>query len=214
MARRERRPLRRAAVLVGLAVVGFTGPLAASSVTELVREAQELEADHEEDRAIRRYTEALELDPTCAPAYLGLADLRARRGDTREAERVYSVALEHVPQLFAALVGRARVRRALGEAREGDLDLERYLNHEEDLVEIKELAAWYGDEGRAAAQLAAWRRLYTAALRLGADGNLVREAKTTILALQLLLGSADPVAYPARTDPLRRGIARIARGGP
>jgi tetratricopeptide (TPR) repeat protein len=213
MARGEHRPLKRSVVLVGLAMVGSPGPVSASSVTELIREAQELEAAHQEDRAILRYTEALELDPTCAPAYLGLADLRARRGDTREAERVYSVALDHVPQLYAALVGRARVRRVLGDAREGDLDLERYLNHEEDLAEIKELAAWYGDEGRTAAQLATWRRLYVSALRSGADPTVAREARATVRALEFLVGPADPVAYPPGEDPVRRGIARIALRG-
>jgi tetratricopeptide (TPR) repeat protein len=218
MARGERRSLRRGrSVLFGLAIVGSiagsTVSVAASSISDLVQEARDLEAAHEEDRAIRRYTEALELDPTCIPAYLGLADLRARRGDSREAERVYSVALEHVPQLYVALVGRARVRRVLGETREGDRDLERYLNHEEDLNEIKELANWYGDEGRAPAQLAAWRRFYASALRLGADRTLVREARATVKALELLLGPADPVGSPAAQDAVRRGLARIARRG-
>jgi tetratricopeptide (TPR) repeat protein len=180
---------------------------------DLVLEARELEAAHQEDRAIRRYTEALELDPTCAPAYLGLADLRARRGDTREAERVYSVALSHVPGLYAALVGRARVRRVLGAAREGDMDLELYLNHEEDVVEMKELATWYADEGRPAAALATWRRIYVTTVRSSNDPALVREAKANVRALQLLVGSADPVVSPVDTDPVRLGLARIARRG-
>jgi tetratricopeptide (TPR) repeat protein len=207
------RPGARGAVLAALAALCVAGSAAASSVTELVREAQDLEAAHQEDRAIVRYTEALELDPTCAPAYLGLADLRARRGDTREAERVYSVALEHVPGLYPALIGRARVRRVLGAVREGDQDLEVYLNREEDLAEMKELAAWYGDEGRAAAQLATWRRLYVAAVRLGADASLVREARATVKALQLLVGPADPVTSPSVGDSFRQGLARIARRG-
>jgi tetratricopeptide (TPR) repeat protein len=206
-----------AAVASALVVGCVAGRALASTVTDLVREAHELEAAHEEDRAIRRYTDALVLDPTCAAAYLGLADLRARRGDTREAERVYSVALEHVPALHAALIGRARVRRVLGEAREGDLDLERYLNHEEDLAEMKELAGWYGEEGRAAAQLAVWRRLYATALRVGAEVSVVREARATIRALQILVGLADPVVSPAtltgEPDPVRLGLSAIARRG-
>jgi len=196
-----------------LALGCATGTARASTATDLVREARQLEAAHEEDRAIRRYTDALELDPTCAPAYLGLADLRARRGDTREAERVYSVALEHVPALHAALIGRARVRRVLGDARLGDLDLERYLNHEEDLSEMRELAGWYGEEGRAAAQLAMWRRLYATALRVGAEVAVVREARATVRALQLLLELADPVISPAERDPVRLGLAAMARRG-
>jgi len=206
---------QRSASLLGaaLAILLVAGPAAASSVTELVREAQDLEAAHQDDRAIRRYTEALGLDPTCAPAYLGLADLRARRGDTREAERVYSVALEHVPQLYAALVGRARVRHVLGAAREGDQDLEVYLNHEDDLAAMRELAGWYGDEGRLAAELATWRRLFVTAVRLSAGEAMIREARATVRALQLLVGTADPVASPPSADALRQGIARIARRG-
>jgi len=210
---RKRRLVKRWAVLGAVALGCAAGPARASTVTDLVREARQLEAAHEEDRAIRRYVDALELDPTCAPAYLGLADLRARRGDTREAERVYSVALEHVPALHAALIGRARVRRVLGEARLGDSDLERYLNHEEDLSEMKELAGWYGEEGRAAAQLAMWRRLYATALRIGAEVAVVREARATVRALQLLLELADPVISPAEADPVRLGLAAMARRG-
>ena len=89
-------------------------PAQASSALDLVDIARAHEAAHEDDLAVRRYTEAIALDATCEEAYIGLGRLRARRGDLREAERVYNVALEHVPQLRAARVGRAYVRRALG----------------------------------------------------------------------------------------------------
>jgi tetratricopeptide (TPR) repeat protein len=210
--------LKGGAFLLGFVFLASPRPLAASPITELVREAQELEAAREDDRAVSRYTEAIQLDPTCGPAYVGLADLRARRGDTREAERVYSVALEHVPGLRAALVGRARVRRALGETREGDSDLEQYLKDESDLNEIRELAAWYGEEGRTAAQLAAWRRLYvslagSSGVESGPSPAVLDEARATIKALQILLGPADPVVSPPGDDAVRRGMARIARRG-
>jgi tetratricopeptide (TPR) repeat protein len=212
-----RRAARRLLAATAAVAIGcVAGPAFASTVTELVREAHELESVHEEDRAIRCYTDALELDPTYAPAYLGLADLRARRGDTREAERVYSVALEHVPSLYSALIGRARVRRVLGEAREGDSDLERYLSHEEDLAEMKELAGWYGEEGRVSAQLAVWRRLYATAVRVGAEIAVIRDARAHVRALQFLVGPADPVVSPpgsAPVDTVRLGLAEIARRG-
>jgi tetratricopeptide (TPR) repeat protein len=205
--------LKRLGYLAALTLACVARTAGASPVTELVREAQDLEAAHQEDRAVSRYTEAIELDPTCAPAYLGLADLRARRGDTREAERVYSMALDYVPSLHAALVGRARVRRRLGAVREGYEDLARYLSHEEDLAEMKELAAWYGEDGRTAAQLAAWRRLYVVAERLRADDAVLREARATVRALQILLGPADPVTSPTTLEPVRLGLARVARRG-
>ena len=77
---RKRRLVKRWAVLGAVALGCAAGPARASTVTDLVREARQLEAAHEEDRAIHRYTDALELDPTCAPAYLGLAGAtRGRR---------------------------------------------------------------------------------------------------------------------------------------
>jgi tetratricopeptide (TPR) repeat protein len=201
------------AAFVLVVVTSFGAGASASSVSELVREAREHEAAHEDDIAIRRYTEALTLDVTYRPAYLGLADLRARRGELREAERVYSMAIEHAPDLHVALAGRARVRRALGALREADMDLDRYVTEEEDLVALRELAGWYADEGRTSAELGSWRRLYAAALERKSDPVLLREARATVRALQILVGPADPVVSPDTRDPVRRGIAEIARRG-
>jgi tetratricopeptide (TPR) repeat protein len=173
-------------------------------------EAKAHEAAHEEDVAIRRYSEALALDPTYEPAYLGLGELRARRGDAREAERVYSVALEHVPLLRVALVGRARARRVQGARLDADLDLERYLMTEEDVEELRELARWYGEEGRTAAQLSVWRRALAVSARTS-DARLAHEAQTMVRALQILVGPADPVTMPPNGDATRRAIAAIAK---
>lgn len=199
--------------LAALAVASFSISAGASSSSELVREAREHELAHQDEVAVRRYTEALALDPTCEAAYLGLADLRTRHGDLREAERVYSMALEHAPQLRVALVGRARVRRALGAVREADVDLDLYTTDMDDLAALRELAAWYGAEGRVPAELASWRRLYAAALRTGSDPGLTREARATVRALQILVGPADPVVSPSRKDAVRKSIAGMARRG-
>jgi tetratricopeptide (TPR) repeat protein len=182
-------------------------------VSELVREAREHEAAGEDDLAVRRYTEALALDPTCGPAYLGLADLRVRLGDLREAERVYSMAIERTPDLRVALARRARVRRARGALQEADADLDLYATESEDLGALRELAGWYAAEGRTSAELAAWRRLYAAAQRLTSEPALLREARATVRALQILVGPADPVVSPDTQDLVRRGIAAIARRG-
>ena len=201
-------------ILLGLGILAWPGSARASSVTELVREAKEHEAAHEDELAVRRYTEALVLDPTCESAYLGLGDLRYRRGDVREAERVFSVALEHAPQLRTALVGRAHARRALGAREDADADLERYLMTEEDVAELRELAGWYADEGRTAAQLATWRRLLALAMKAATDPPLLREARTMVKALQILMGTADPVvAPPSSGDTVRTGIAAMAKRG-
>jgi tetratricopeptide (TPR) repeat protein len=204
-------------LLVGVGGVGVgTAHATPESVVELVRQAREHESARRDDLAARRYTEALGLDPTCEEAYLGLGQLRARTGDAREAERVYSVALEHAPQLRAALAGRARARRAMGARDAAEMDLEAYLATERDVAAMRELAAWYGEDGRTAAQLAAWRRILAGAAAAG-DAALGHEARTMVRALQIMVGPADPVVSPpeapegVRERGDRRAMAAIAR---
>lgn len=176
----------------------------ASSALELVRIAKAHEHAHEEDIALRRYMEALALDPTCDEAYLGLGSLRARRGDLREAERVYTVALEHVPELTAARTARAYVRRALGLRSEAVGDLLAAAGPSEDPKVLRVLAAWYGEDGHIPAQLAVWRRI-AARAESGDDAVLAHEAKTMVRALVILVGSADPAVDDR--NAVRRAIA-------
>ncbi len=198
--------------LVVIALAASPREARASSAQELVREARAHEAAHKEELALRRYSEALSLDPTLADAYLGLGELRARRGDAREAERVYSVAMEHVPGLRAALVGRARARWQMGMRDEAENDLWAYVADTDDKAALRELAGWFGEEGKVPAQLAAWRRMLAVAERTS-DAALVREARTTVRALQILVGPADPVSAPVEGDDVRRAVARMARRG-
>jgi len=198
--------------LVACAVVTSAGPAFGSSADELVREAHAHEAEHKEELAMRRYSEALSLDPTLADAYLGLGELRARRGDAREAERVYSVALEHVPSLRAALLGRARARWAMGMHDDAERNLLSYAAGTDDKTALKELAGWFGEDGRAPAQLATWRRLVVVGERTN-DAPLAREARTMVRALQIMVGPADPVSAPNDADDVRRAVARMARRG-
>ncbi len=186
-------------------------PAFASSALDLVRSARAHEAANEDDLALRRYTEALSLDPTCEEAYLGLGHLRARQGDLHEAERVYSVALEHLPGLRAARVGRAHVRRALGARTEAIDDL--LTGAENDPAALRVLATWYGEEGQTPAQLAVWRRIVARA-EVTQDAALLHEARTTVRALVILVGPADPAAAPATDDKnFRRFVASLARKG-
>lgn len=185
---------------------------APESALELLREAHEHEATHDDLVALRRYAEALAMDPALGDAYLGLGALRLRRGDPREAERVFDVALSRIPALHRALVGRAEARWALGFRAEAEDDLEEYAREAGDPGALRELAAWYADESRAPAQLATWRRIRVMASERG-DASLEHEARTMVRALQLLV-AADPVTRPTVDDATRRGIARVAaRGG-
>ena len=199
------------AALALAACVATSAPAFASTALDLVRAAEAHEAAKEEDLAVRRYMEALALDPTCEEAYLGLGSLRSRHGDLREAERVYSLALEHLPALRAARLGRAYIRRALGARAEAVADLS--TGGAEDPTALRILATWFGEEGQTPAQLAVWRRL-AASAEATADPVLLREARATVRALVILVGPADPAAMPATEDRnLRRLVATIARKG-
>ena len=191
-------------------VLTAAGDASASSAHDLVRSARAHEQAHEEDLALRRYMEALSLDPTCEEAYLGLGSLRARRGDLREAERVYSVALEHVPGLRAARLARAYVRRALGANAHAVEDL--LMGAEDDIGALRILASWHGEDGQTPAQLAVWRRI-AARAEATQHTTLLHEARTMVRALVILVGTADPAAAPPDDRDLRRIVSRLAKRG-
>lgn len=199
------RPFAAVAALVALLLAN--GDAHGSSAHELVRIAHAHEQAHQDELALRRYTEALSLDPTCEEAYLGLGSLRARRGDLREAERVYSVALEHFPQLRPARVARAYVRRALGAHDEAVHDL--LTGMEDDTATLRILASWYGQDGQTPAQLAVWRRIVARA-EASHDATLLHEARTMVRALVILVGTADPAASPPEDRAHDGGVRYIA----
>jgi tetratricopeptide (TPR) repeat protein len=185
---------------------------ASSSSDELVRQARAHEAAREDDVAVRRYMEALELDPTTEDAWLGLGALRLRLGEPAEAERVYDAALARVPTLHRALAGRAHARWARGRHADAEADLENYAALDADAAALRELAGWYGSDGRTPAQLATWRRLLAMAVET-ADAMGEREARRMVRALVILAEGVDPASSPADSDATRRAMARIARRG-
>lgn len=196
-------------------LLAFLAPVAAragSSADELVLQARAHEATHEDDIALRRYTDALTLDPTNTDAWLGLGALRVKLGEVLEAERVYTAALARLPSLRRALEGRARARWTLGHHVQAEEDLETYARLGRDVTALRELADWFATDGRTPAQLATWRRLLTAATQLG-DPALETEARRMVRALVIVVDGADPASSPIDPDPARRAMARIARRG-
>ena len=193
--------------------------VASDASRELVREAREHEAARELDTAVRRYSEALQIDATCVEAYLGLGALRLRLGDAREAELVYSIALERVPSARAALRGRANARWALGRHDDAEQDLEAFATFENDVSAWRDLADWFGNDGNAPAQLVTWRHLLAMATKHegGAEPRSeqheVDVARGWVRALQIMVGPADPAAAPLDADSTRRALAHIARRG-
>ncbi|MDP9002413.1 MAG: tetratricopeptide repeat protein [Myxococcota bacterium] len=204
--------MRRAAVAAVIAAWLVALPANASSAGELVRQAHAHEAAHEDDVAVRRYMEALAVEATHADAWLGLGALRMKLGDPGEAERVYTSALAHVPSLHPALEGRARARWAMGQHAEAEADLDEYANLERDIPALRELAGWYGVDGRTPAELAVWRRLLAVALSQ-VDGDGEREARRMVRALIILVDGSDPPSSPVAPDATRRAMAAIARRG-
>jgi tetratricopeptide (TPR) repeat protein len=207
-----RRPLLFAAFAAVCASTIVRAAAGASSADELVRQARAHEALHEDDVAVRRYMEALSVDATSSDAWMGLGALRMKLGDATEAERVYAAALQRVPSLHVALAGRARALWAMARRREAEEALDAYATLENDAAALRELAAWYGSEGRTPAQLAIWRRLLERASH-GDDDAAAREARRMVRALVILVDGADPAASPVQPDATRRALAAIARRG-
>lgn len=188
----------------------WVGPArASSSADELVRQARTHEAAHDDDVAVRRYMEALEIDPVNEDAWLGLGALRLRIGEAAEAERVFDAALQRVPTLHRAMQGRARAKWAQGRHGDAEGDLETYAALAHDADALHELSGWYGTDGRTPAQLAVWRRL----LSMASDDAALREARRMVRALVILVDRADPAAWPTEPDASRRAMAAVARRG-
>jgi tetratricopeptide (TPR) repeat protein len=188
---------------------------ASSSADELVRQARAHEAVHDDDVALRRYSEALAVDRTSADAWMGLGALRLKLGEPEEAERVYDTALAEVPTLRVALEGRAHARWLRGRHADAEADLDAYASGEGkgNPGALRELAGWFGADGKTPAQLATWRRLLALA-RDGDDPPFEREARRMVRALVILVDGADPAASPVAPDAVRRSLAQIAtRGG-
>jgi tetratricopeptide (TPR) repeat protein len=154
--------------------------------------------------------DALSVDPLSASAWIGLGSLRMMLDDPEEAERVYTAAIDHIPTLAPALAGRARARWKLGKHRAAEIDMQRYTDETSDQGAMRELSSWYSTDGRLPAELALWRRLQ--AMAIGRDDSVaVGEARSMILALMLLVSTADPVSQPVEPDRTRADLAAIAR---
>ncbi len=199
-------------IVAALLALGVAEPTAwaESTALELVKSARSHELAHEEDVAVRRYMEALSIDSTCEEAYLGLGGLRARTGDLREADRVYSMALEHLPGSRGARLARAHVRHALGATPDAVVDL--LTSPDDEIAALKTLATWHAEDGQIPAQLAVWR-LIAARAEATQQVAALREARTMVRALVILVGPADPAAAPPENRGLRHTIGLVARRG-
>jgi tetratricopeptide (TPR) repeat protein len=182
-----------------------------SAPAELTRQGREHAAQGDDALAIRRFDEAVRLDPSYAPAYLELAAARERAGDFTEAERTYDVAIEHVPNFIAAVRARAALLHRIGEAARELADLERLAHIAEGPDTLRALGHGYIEQKAWPAALAVFRRLRSFAEERG-DEALARDAALQVRALMVLSAELDPVAAGrSHHDWVRRAIASAAR---
>ena len=183
----------------------------------LVNQGLELEEHRNELAALRRYSDALAMDPSCEGAYLALGNLRMRRNELHEAEDVFEQALMRVPGSAGARLGRAKAHRARGQMTQAAEDLRSALElaaHDGSELEVallREQVALARERGRPAEELPAWRRLSGVA-RLRSDGALLREATVQVRAITRFLDDIDPVAAGRfSTDDMRRTLSAMGR---
>lgn len=201
-----------------LVLVGLGGPAAAQenwaraqAKSLAAQAAAEASAGHV-DVAARLYHDALGIDASYAPLYLGLGALRERAGDLREAEQVYSVGLEHLPGFWEGRAARARLRWRAARHGEAKADLlEAIAQRKSDLALLEELAGWCVEDGEFPRALALYRQARRQSEQDSDEATKAR-LRLRVKALGALVGGADALraAHP-RSDPVRRGIESIVR---
>lgn len=208
--------VRVVAVLLLLAVPPVSAA-PAGSATLLVSQGKQKEADGDELAAIKRYSDAIAIDPSNEEAYLALGALRTKRNELGEAEAVYDVATIRVPASRAVFFHRGHVRRLRGRSADARLDLRRAWLLEgtssslEELAIVRELITIAHEQREPAAELLGWRRVLSIARGRG-DAALTKEASVQARALAMFVGEIDPVTLGrTSTEPFRKSLASVAR---
>jgi tetratricopeptide (TPR) repeat protein len=163
--------------------------------------------------ALQAYSEAIRVDGSHGPAYLGLAWLREGLGDFAEAERLYEAAARLADIAPEAYARRARLRSKLGRELDALRDLEASVRLDpESPARARELASWYSERQAWPAALALWRRLLAGAEKDNNPGEIAA-ARIQVHALSLLAAESDPVVGAARAHPnwVRRSIRSAAQ---
>ncbi|GAC1352376.1 MAG: hypothetical protein NVS3B20_10600 [Polyangiales bacterium] len=190
-----------------------------SGAAILVRQGREHEANGDSLTAIKRYTDALFLDPAAEEAYLALGSVREKQGDLAEAEVVYSLGSKNVSSSSEVVLGRGRVRRLRGQLSEAANDVSlamRMIGRVSSRTEVAALQEWIllkQNQKELAAELGGWRRLLVVARTL-ADVALTKDASLKVRALGVFLGDIDPAMRGAsESNADLRTFAAIARRG-
>ena len=206
-----------AVVLVGPRDRAVAAP--SESAALLIAQGLEKESAGDELAAMKRYRDAIELDPTAEPAYLALGALRTKRNELSEAENIYDVALVRLSSSRALYLARAKVHRLRGHASDARFDLRRAWTLEgtsgsnDELTMMREWIALTHEQRDPAGELLAWRRILAIAHARG-DAKLRAEASVQARALGIFVGEIDPVlSGKLIADPMRKSLASVARRG-
>jgi len=206
-----------AALLVGTRERAVAAP--SESAALLIAQGLQKETDGDELAAMKRYRDAIDLDPTAEPAYLALGALRVKRNELSEAENIYDVGCGRIPGSRALYLARGKLHRLRGHVNEARLDLRRAWTIEgnsgsnDELSIMREMIALAREQRDAPAELLGWRRILAIAHARG-DAKLTSEASIQARALGIFVGEVDPV-LSGRTlpEPMRKSLASVARRG-
>lgn len=202
-----------------LMLVLIASPAGAQGESWAIVQARQLSAQaaaqaaaNQPEAAARLYLEALSIDGSHGPAYLGLAAIRARSGDLREAEQTYTTAIDRIPGFWEAYHARALLRRRTQRRVEARADLAGALGlRRDDAALLELLASWHAEDGEFPRALALYRQL-RARVEQDGDEATVARVRLRVKALGLLVGGADPLRarHPGR-DAVRQALEGLAR---
>jgi tetratricopeptide (TPR) repeat protein len=202
--------------IVRAAAAETAAPFAARGWSRVAAEsaferAEQLVTRGETFSAAAAYTQAIRIDPSFGPAYLGLAEIRRVLGDARETEWLLTQAVRLADVRAEAHARRARFYKATGKAELGLMDLEAAAESEPSPERLRELGVAYVERRVWPAALAAYRRLRSA-LPGTASAALRAEVSETVQALGLLAAEADAVQRDdGDRDWVRRSLQHQAR---
>jgi tetratricopeptide (TPR) repeat protein len=154
-------------------------------------------------QALSAYAEALKLDDTYGPAWLGFGALRELLGDSKQAEFAYTRALDFPDTRARAFEARARLLERSGRADAALADLAAACELEPTEARLRELGRRFSARRAWPAALAATRRLLTL---LDPSSEEARVVRIEIQALARLAAETDPV----RSGLTGRGWVRRA----
>jgi tetratricopeptide (TPR) repeat protein len=152
--------------------------------------ARTLAARGDTAQALSAYVEALRLDDSYGPAWLGFGELRELFGDSKQAELAYTRALDFSDTRARAFEARSRLFDRTGRADDALADLAAACELEATPARLRELGRRFAARRAWPAALATARRLLTL---LDPSSSEARAAGIEVQALSRLAAETDPV---------------------